>query len=82
MGRPSENRFSQCSEADLLPQEVTALREWGGSRELWLQSAPRGKIAAVESEKKVAEPGVLSLRERIEDRMEEKFAEVVDRVGC
>lgn len=45
----------------------------------------RGQVAAVEGEEEVAKPGVRGFGERVEDRVHEEFAEVVDCVadqGC
>jgi len=39
------------------------------------------KIAPVESEEQISHPSVLALCENIEDRMKEKFSEVVDASG-
>lgn len=45
------------------------------------QHVVRSEIAPVEGEKEVAKPGVRRFRERVEDRVHEEFAEVVDRVA-
>ena len=50
-------------------------------RDVSSQHVVGAQVASIESKEKVSKPGVRAFREGVEDRMKEKFAKVVYRVG-
>lgn len=77
----TEDHLCQRGQRDLLVQEDPV-----GLEQLVLADIPGQhvvgcQVAAVEGEEEVAEPVVGGFGERVQDRVQEKFAEIVDRVG-
>ena len=77
MRRPAKHRLSQRSKRDFLVQEHLILRQELILRNVLGQDFVCDEITTVESEEEVAEPGVWSAFERLEDRVQQEFTKVV-----
>ena len=80
MRRPSEHRFSERSEGDLLVQEFSVLFQQRRFMQMRLQRIVGSQITAVESVKKVAEPGMRRRLQSLQYRMQQQLAEIVDAI--
>lgn len=80
MGRPAEYQLRQRGERDLLVEEEAVLLEERLLGDVVAEDVVGGEVAPVESEDEVSQPGIWSILERVENRVKEQLAEVVDAV--
>ena len=81
MRRPPKHRLRQRGKRDFLVQELLVLRQELILRNVLRQNIVCDEVTAVEREEEIAEPGVWSVCERKEDRVQQEFTKVVYAVG-
>jgi hypothetical protein len=81
VGWAAEDGLGQSGQADLLVQEVLVLLKQVVLAHVCSQDVVGAQVTLVEGDDEITQPSVLSLFECVEDRVEEKFTEVVDGVG-
>lgn len=74
---PSKYRLRQSRKRDFLEQEHLILRKEFILRNVLGQNIVCGKVTTVKGEEEVAEPGVWSICERMEDWVQQEFTKVV-----
>lgn len=75
---PVEDHLRERGQRDLLVQEDAVVLEQAVLGDVAREHVVGRQVAAVEGEEEVAQPGVRGLRERVQDRVQEQLAEVVD----
>ena len=71
MGRAAEDGFSESGEGDLLVEEDLVLFEELVLADVYGEDVVGCQVATVEGEEEIAQPGVGSLGERVEDWVQE-----------
>lgn len=79
--RAAEDHLRQRGQGNLLVQEDPVRLEQLVLADVAGQHVVGGQVAAVEGEEEVAQPVVRGFGQRVEDRVQEELAEVVDGVG-
>ena len=67
--RAAEHCFCKCRQGDLLVQELFVLIKLRGFGQVRFENIVRSQIAAVESIKKISEPGMGSRRKSLKNGM-------------
>lgn len=74
----AEDGFGESGKGDLLVEEDLVLFQELVLADVHSENVVGCQVTAVEGEKKIAQPGVGCLGERVEDWVQEELAEVVD----
>lgn len=79
--RAVEDHLCKRRQRDLLVQEIPVRLQQLVLADVAGQHVVGGQVAAVKGEEQVAQPVMRGLRQRVQDRVQQQLAEVVDRVG-